>query len=251
MSFRIYRTELADAPLPDDLVLRPEESRHIRARRLTPGAPVRVHDGRGRASAFRLAGDLRSLSRDPDALSEFRHERSVRLWTAVPEGRRWDWLLQKATELGVTEIQPVRWARSEGRGDGGQRSVRIIEEAAVQSCRFVLPALRPSAPLSELLAELLAELHGEAGGLVGVPTIQIALDPLAGAPLDGLRDACNSYYASELPPVRLAVGPEGGVAPEELEALEAAGFARRRLGAPILRVETAALAGLAWLAALG
>lgn len=227
--------------VPDRLALLPEETRHARARRLEDGASAAVGDGQGRRYAGQLAAGLREWIRDPAAPAESRREPSVCLYCAWPERNRADWLLQKATELGATTITPLRLARSTPQRAARERSERIILEAAVQSGRFVLPQLAGETGLQEALLRF----SGAAA-----PRTTLLLDPRASA---GVLEFADSVRAALLAPggaVALFVGPEGGFTEAELETARAAGASLARLGGTILRVETAALAGLAWLAAL-
>lgn len=238
--FLLFR-ELSGAP--ERLALLPEETRHARARRLEDGASAAVGDGQGRRFAGRLAAGLREWIRDPALPVESRREAQVALYCAWPERNRADWLLQKATELGATTITPLRLARSTPQRAARERSERILMEAAVQSGRFVLPRLGAELDLERALAARQANrAHSGDFGLL--------LDPRA---QHGVRDFAGPARAALLGPeseLALFVGPEGGFTDAELQAARNAGVQSARLGETILRVETAALAGLAWLASL-
>ncbi|MEQ9365084.1 MAG: RsmE family RNA methyltransferase [Leptospirales bacterium] len=253
--FLIFR-EVPGA-FPESFELASDEYRHLRARRVRPGGAVHVGDGRGRRLAYRLAdnGDLvqRSASR-----IEQGDEAPVELFTAVPEGRRWDWLLQKATELGATAIQPIQSEYSESRRLKREREERIIMEAAVQSRRFVLPELREALPLPEALRAKAAPGETRDAGIAATKAESPARSPMNSVPgrvvLDprGDRSFADFLRAASDAPTRLLqifVGPEGGFSETELTEFAQAGAVVCRLGATILRVETAALAGLACVAA--
>jgi 16S rRNA (uracil1498-N3)-methyltransferase len=228
---------------PDRIALAPEETRHARARRLEDGASAAVGDGLGRRYSGRLAAGLREWMRDPAMPVESRREPRVRLYCAWPERNRADWLLQKATELGATTITPLRLARSTPQRAARERSERILMEAAVQSGRFVLPHVDAELDLERALAAR-HERPASSGDFA------LLLDPRAAR---GVRDFAEPARAALLGPeseLALFVGPEGGFTEAELQAANAAGVQSARLGETILRVETAALAGLAWLASL-
>jgi 16S rRNA (uracil1498-N3)-methyltransferase len=147
-----------------------------------------------------------------------------------------DWTLQKATELGVTCIQPVLSARSVVRLDEHQaaRKLRhwqaIVAGACEQSGRSVLPEVREPLDLSRFLAE--APRGGQ----------RLVLSPNGPASLAGLATTATR--------VELLIGPEGGLDDAELDAAARAGFAPVRLGPRVLRTETAGIVALAVLQAL-
>ena len=154
-----------------------------------------------------------------------------RLALALIQGQRFDWAVEKATELGAAVLIPLvteRTKTADGRpGPAKQgRWRRLAEEARKQCGR---PSLMEIAPVTDL-AVLLAE-PGPAGIFLspGGPPEPPALSP-ASSPL-------------------LVIGPEGGLSPTEEESLLAAGFQPWSLGLTILRSETAALAALARLTA--
>jgi 16S rRNA (uracil1498-N3)-methyltransferase len=146
----------------------------------------------------------------------------------VADRERMLWLAEKATELGVASWRPVLWRRSRsvgprGEGAGFQAKVRArMISALVQSEGAWLPEIHPDAPLDRALRAL-------PGGA------RLVLD-VDGEPMDEIAPGA---------PVVLAVGPEGGMEPREIEDLEAAGFRRARLPGNILRFETAAIVGVA------
>jgi 16S rRNA (uracil1498-N3)-methyltransferase len=136
-----------------------------------------------------------------------------------------DWLIEKATELGVTAVWPLAGRPQVGPGRLG-RWRRIARSAAKQCRRAVVPKVSEPLPLSERLAELPAgsmRILAEPDGTVKLP-------PLAGKV------------------IVLAVGPEKGFEPGERAALLAAGFHAVSLGLRRLRSETAAMALLALVA---
>jgi 16S rRNA (uracil1498-N3)-methyltransferase len=159
---------------------------------------------------------------------------------ALAKGDRDELAVQAATELGVDEIVPWQSARSVSRwsGDaakaakGRARWETIAREAAKQAHRAWLPVVADLASTADL-----ARRAAEARVLV--------LDPEASAPLSGIRpdpaDARDLVFV---------VGPEGGIAPEELAALESAGAERVRLGDTVLRTSTAGPAALSVAAVL-
>jgi 16S rRNA (uracil1498-N3)-methyltransferase len=157
---------------------------------------------------------------------------AVTLVQCVPRGDRMDFIVQKATELGVTRVVPVLSQRSVVRLDAAQAESKAAHwrAVAVNACeqcgRNRVPIVEAPSPLVDYLgnstpasARLVLEPEAEPGA--------VALDPIAS--------------------VEIAVGPEGGFAADELDAFRIAGFARVRLGPRILRTETAAIVALTWL----
>lgn len=149
------------------------------------------------------------------------------LCLALIRGDRFEWVLQKGTELGVTRFQPILTRRTVRGAPGDskwQRWQRIVREAAEQSGRGRLPAL--SEPLD------FAQAVTACQGLTLFPALA-ATRPLAAA------------LAQPQWPLTLFAGPEGGFTPEEVEAARAAGIEPVGLGPRILRTETAAITLLA------
>lgn len=137
-------------------------------------------------------------------------------------------IVQKATELGVSELRPVLTARTQTRQVNRERLSAIAREAAEQSERLTVPAIAEPVTLSALLAS-----WPENRSLI------VAAERRTAPPLRP-NDA----------PSALLIGPEGGFAPEELDALARHPFVSlTSLGGTILRAETAAIAGLARLLA--
>lgn len=155
------------------------------------------------------------------------------LCAALIKFDHFEWMVEKATELGVEEIVPVDTVRSDrGLERAAHKRVerwrRIALEASQQSRRAILPAIHEPAGLKEVLARPAA--------------YRFALDENAdAAPLAGAlpKSRAESDVAMVL------VGPEGGWTEEERAAFRAAGWAPVTLGPLILRAETAALAALA------
>lgn len=159
------------------------------------------------------------------------------LLQGIARGEKMDLILQKATELGVASLQPLYSQRSEVRLDGARADKRlahwrgVVASACEQCGRARVPGVAIPLPLAQALAAL------PDGGL------RLVLDPDANASLSRLaldpsRTAC------------LAVGPEGGWSPRDLEQLAAAGFSGVRLGPRVLRTETAGIAAISALQVL-
>jgi 16S rRNA (uracil1498-N3)-methyltransferase len=152
---------------------------------------------------------------------------AVTLAVAPPKGSRMETAVEKATEIGVGSILPLRTARSvvKGRSDSerAERWARVAAAATAQSGRCHAPRILPVRSLEEALATT------EGIRLLAHPS-DGAVDPAA-----ALGDADPSA------PITLFVGPEGGFTPEECAAARAAGAIAITLGETRLRTETAAI----------
>ena len=151
------------------------------------------------------------------------------LYQALMKRDKFEWVLQKGTEIGVTQFVPLVTQRSLVQDidikEGKQlRWQKIITEAAEQSRRGRIPELHPPQTLAQVL-----ENHPARPGL-------IAWEEASGL---SLREA---LVGAERPShISLFIGPEGGFAAEEVAAAQAAGIRPITLGKRILRAETAAL----------
>jgi len=155
----------------------------------------------------------------------------------IARGEKMDWILQKATELGVTRLVPVVTERTEVKLDedrAGRRLAhwqQVIASACEQCGRNRLPRLDAPQRLPTWLAQL-----GD------TPGARLALLPEGTQALRSLGALADGAI--------LVVGPEGGFSDHDEAALRQAGFAGLRLGPRILRTETAGLAALAALQAV-
>ncbi|MCC7097565.1 MAG: 16S rRNA (uracil(1498)-N(3))-methyltransferase [Thermomonas sp.] len=159
----------------------------------------------------------------------------VTLLQGLARGEKMDWIIQKATELGVAHILPVVSERCEVRLDAERAGKRLAHwrEVAISACEQSGRAQVPVVAIPQPL-EWAAGLRSGRG---------YVLDPCCG---HSLRESLPATPGD----CTLAVGPEGGWSPRDLELLHAAGFEGIRLGRRVLRTETAGLAALAALQAL-
>jgi 16S rRNA (uracil1498-N3)-methyltransferase len=220
---------------PDqEATLEPGPSRHLlRVLRLRPGARLELFDGAGAEYAAELLPASAAAAR-VRVLEQTRREPppplTLTLLLGVSKGERMDFALQKAVELGVTELRPLFAGRSVVQLDGERLQRRlehwraVVLAACEQSGRCRLPELFPAVPLREALGASAADLR-------------LVLDPQATTPLPRLPPPRHG--------VALLVGPEGGLEAAELAQARAQGFQPARLGPRVLRTETAPLAALA------
>lgn len=182
------------------------------------------------ASVNKSAVAVQLLERRPG-----KNEPAVRiiLCQGLLKSARFEWILEKGTELGVSVFSPILCRRStSGLEDAGaskmQRWQRIITEAAEQSGRARLPELLPIRTLQDALDT--------------IPPGALALMPWEEEHSLTLRDALKSSTAST---VVLFIGPEGGLTVEEVRQAQQHGAQIVSLGSRILRAETAALVAVA------
>ena len=225
----------------DAVVLVGAEAHHAATvRRLRVGEQVTVGDGRG----LWLTGQCTAVAprevvvRVTDREDVPAPSPRLVLAQALAKGDRDELAVQAATELGVDEIVPWQASRSVSRWDaakaakGRERWSGIVREAAKQAHRAWLPDVVGLATTKELAGRA-ATSHV----LILEPT---AREPLTAVEIRGGAD------------VVLVVGPEGGIAPEEIDALTAAGATPVRLGGTVLRTSTAGPAAIVIMsAALG
>jgi 16S rRNA (uracil1498-N3)-methyltransferase len=160
----------------------------------------------------------------------------VRLVVAALKRDAMDWLVEKATELGATEILPVLTRRTVAERVNTVRLAAIAREAAEQCERLSVPTIAEAVPL-----------HAVLDAWDGAPLV-VAAERSAAPPL---RQAVAALAAPLTAPWALLVGPEGGFERVELDDLRRRPFVLpAALGPRILRAETAAIAGLAALQAL-
>ena len=206
-----------------EVELPPGEARHaVRSRRMRAGDVLTLFDGRGkscRAEIVRVEGDRVAVRVGPAGADS--GGRTVVIASALPKGKRLAWMIQKLAELGVAEFLPVAFKRSVVRWSASRaaRLEKVSVEAAKQSDRSDLMTLG-----AEVTVDELAGFSGST--FVAVP----------GAPQSLARAAESAAFA------RVVIGPEGGFAPGEIEALKATPVS---LGRTVLRVETAAVAAAA------
>ena len=218
-----------DLPTVGSLTLEGDEAHHLaRVRRIGPGTAVELFDGRGLA----VRAEIRVLGRGrvelevlPGSIPDRAPACALTLATAVPKGDRFDWLVEKATELGVARLVPIVTERSvvDPRAAKLDRLRRAIVEASKQSGRARLMELGPPTPWRDLVRDdpTPVRLLAHPGGM-------------------SRRDT-----PADVPRAILAIGPEGGFTDEEVATALEAGWRSIDLGPTVLRVETAALVGSA------
>jgi 16S rRNA (uracil1498-N3)-methyltransferase len=225
---------LPDASLANDVLVLPRAAAHhvSKVLRLSPGALVRVFDGKGRE--FEATIESSHARQVPVRITREiapRPESPLHLVLALPSPKadRMDWVLQKCTELGVAEFWPITSARSEPCARGAasparlERWLRILAAATEQCGRASLPTIEP------------------------LTDVRVLLDrPFAGVRFIATTECEPQTRWPDLPlgqaRVLLLVGPAGGWEPAEVERALLAGAHPVPLGPRILRSDTAAVA---------
>jgi 16S rRNA (uracil1498-N3)-methyltransferase len=204
-------------------------AQHVRVLRLREGDTIELFDDAGGEVPATISDigkrDIIVETKSRVAV-EREAKRNVTLYASLIANDRFDWLVQKAVELGATEIQPLYTERSQRiPGDVEKRAAhwRGVVIAACEQCgRNRLP-------------------------MVGTPiSIEEALNKSAGTFKVLMDGQGQSFTELENDPITIAVfvGPEGGFSPDELKLLREKCDARLRVGETILRAETAAIAAL-------
>jgi 16S rRNA (uracil1498-N3)-methyltransferase len=210
--------------------------------RLQPGHEITLFNGRGgewEATITRMGRSDVEVTLGTHRSDEREAGRAVHLALGMPANERMDWLVEKATELGVAGLQPLHTSRSVlrlagERADKKQKHWQSVAVAACEQCGGnLVPAVAPVQDLGAWLKSLSpVELNA--------PALRCLLSLADGSMPLGQALARVPTAA----PVIFLSGPEGGLSPAE-EALAAAhGFVPVTLGARVLRAETAALAAL-------
>lgn len=220
----------------EQAVLSREAAKHLKVLRPEDGEEVELFDGHGRTRVYRwhagvlsASGPLRNAA--PRAFD-------LTLFACVTKGSRWDWTVEKATELGVSRIVPVISARTivrlpkDDRAAKRERWMRVAEDAARQSDAVWLPEVTEAVDFADALP-LVRETTCYVGALTDPPS-----EPILAA----VRRHPPARHAA------LFTGPEGDFTPGELGALLEIAVPTN-FGPTVLRAETAAIYGLSVLAA--
>jgi 16S rRNA (uracil1498-N3)-methyltransferase len=210
-------------------------ARHVQVVRMQPGDALTLFDGAGgeyEAVVEHMGRSAVQVRVGTHHATEREAAREVHLALGMPANERMDWLVEKATELGVASIQPLATERGVLRlaGERAQKKQAHWQSVAVAACeqcgRNRVPTVHPVASLEAWLAS--ACLTGA----------RLLLSPGGGAPPWAAAGERSLWVLS---------GPEGGLSTAEEARAVHQGFARAGLGPRILRAETAPLAALALL----
>ena len=229
-------------------VLPKDAANHLKVLRPKAGEEVELFDGKGRWRVYSWENGLHS-NRTIEQSEQSNN--SLTLFACVTKGSRWDWTIEKATELGVTRIVPVISDRTivripkDERAAKRERWQRIAEDAARQSDAKWLPEICEAVDFRDSLA-LVREANCFIGALTTPPS-----PPLISAVRRRLSqpiEQSNNPNNRTIEQFSLFVGPEGDFTPEELAALMEVATPTS-FGPTILRAETAAIFAVSVLAA--
>ena len=215
-------------------------ARHVQVLRMQPGGSIILFNGTGLGGEFEatiehmgrsevrvLVGAHSAVEREP--------ARQVHLIVGVPANDRMDWLVEKATELGVASIQPVMTERSVLRlsGERADKKRAHWQAVAVAACE---QCGRNQVPVVHEVMSLSAWLNVQSAFVDGAHYL-LSLRPET--------QALNALVGKSTAAVTFLSGPEGGLSMAEEDAALAQGFQPVSLGNRVLRAETAGLAALA------
>lgn len=249
------------APLQPGMVLDlpPGPARHVQVLRMQPAQTVTLFNhgpgwdwglqalppaGEFEAEILLMGRSQVQVRVGAHTARECEPARSVSIAVAMPANERMDWLVEKATELGVAAIYPLTSERSVVRlsGERAEKKMAHWQAVAIAACEQCganrVPLVWPIQSLPHFLGHGLgsSSLHGAPAPARFLLSLQGGSAPLRAWP--GLAGSQSLVLLS---------GPEGGFSPAEEALAQAAGFTPQSLGARTLRAETAALAGLALL----
>ena len=231
----------------------PANAAHHAARvlRLEQGDEITLFNGNGgefSAIIARIGKSGTIVAVEKQIAIERESPLNITLVQTVCASEKMDWIMQKGVELGVSRIQPIATNRGVVRlaGERADKRARHWQQIVISACeqcgRNHLPQVLPLLSLSDWLGGQMTERKNAGDG--APHNLCFMLSPTAEK---SLRDFPEAATVAAL---TLLVGPEGGFAPEEEAAARATGFVPLRLGARVLRTETAALAAVAALQAL-
>ena len=235
----MVETRLLDQETP---TLPKDAAKHLKVLRPEDGEPIELFDGRGHwrvyvcdGQGLRARSDCRTIEKPDNALT---------LFACVTKGSRWDWTIEKATELGVTRIVPVisdrtivRIPKAE-RAAKRERWLRIAEDAARQSDAKWMPEIPEAVDFRDSLA-LVKDTMCFIGALTNPPPPSLAAATTAFLEKRTVGPHSLAAY----------VGPEGDFTPDELAALMQIATPTS-FGPTVLRAETAAIFAVTVLRAL-
>lgn len=221
-----------DAELALGTVDLPEATSHYLSRvlRLAVGAQIQLFDGSGDeylSEITAISKKVVSVELTEQVAGLPDSSLAIHLGQGLSRGERMDWAIQKATELGVTEITPLFTERCEVRLNDERAEKRLAHwrQIAISACeqcgRSTIPVIHPPQAIAEWMQTVQADL-------------KLVLHPVA-QPL-----------TAHQPPNSLAflIGPEGGLTEAEVAQAAGAGFLPARLGPRVLRTETAPVVAL-------
>jgi 16S rRNA (uracil1498-N3)-methyltransferase len=225
---------------PPHQLLTAEDRRYLfKVHRLRAGDAFEVFDGEGGRHDAVVDAGLKSATLGEARTGRVTPAVALELWQGIPKGEKLDLVIQKATELGVTRLVPltsqtaVRKLAADRLPKQLQRFRRIAEQAARQCGRADVPEIAAPRPFEDFLARAQERV--------------LAAVVYEGRGQEALWRFLTTRISTAIPPlaVALAIGPEGGFTPHEVDRAREAGVPLVSLGSRILRTETAAIVACA------
>ena len=210
------------------IILDDDEANHLKVRRVADGDAVRLVDGRGGIATARVAKDRDAFAARVVATTLVSPPPATEIWVGAGDRERFLSVIEKATELGATRVQPLLSERALQVATRFQpvhveKASKRAREAIKQCGAAWAPAVSQPLPIAEALR-------------VPIARVVRLLADVEGGPLPALKESDA---------VQWAIGPEGGFTEAEIAQLKAAGFKPVALGRATLRFDTAATAALA------
>ena len=226
------------------LALHPTAARHVQVLRMQPGHAITLFNGQGgewQATVTHMGRSDVQVQIGPHHPVEREPAATVHLAVGMPANERMDWLVEKATELGVASIQPLMTAHSVLRlkGERAEKKQAHWQSIAVAACeqcgRNRVPVINPVRELADWLQDVTQAADSTARKAI------LSLAPGTAAMHQWLWHPSGQKPTS----IWFLSGPEGGLSATEDAQARSTGWEPVTLGERVLRAETAALAATA------
>jgi 16S rRNA (uracil1498-N3)-methyltransferase len=229
MKFPVF---FSTGPFTGDIILNEETSKHVAGvLRMHAGEKIALTDGKGNLYTTEITAVHKKKSTVTILGCEFHEKKKPEHTIAISllkNTGRFEWFLEKATELGISRIVPLQCERTEKQGFRFERMQQICISAMLQSQQVYMPQLEEPVSLS---------------GYLNRPSVGQKW-------IAHCMQADQKYKLSQLQPMQPAIfliGPEGDFSPAEIEMAIMNNYVSVTLGANRLRTETAALVAACWL----
>lgn len=236
--------------------LNEEESRHCsKVLRHVPGDTINIIDGCGSLYTCRIIECGKQVVCNIEEQVTGFGAHGYHLTMAVCPTKnidRYEWFLEKATEMGIDVVVPVIGEHSERRIIKPERLEKILVSAAKQSLKGAVPVLRETVTVKEFIRNAaslpgvkLIAYCGEQEKVTLAEAIAMAKEQADASGIASAAGGTMPTFGKNTPAITILIGPEGDFSPAEVEAAMAAGFHPLTLGSSRLRTETAAVAAVA------
>jgi len=226
------RLYIPEAEKGKEVAISKEQVRHLKVLRVKEGEIIGIFNGKGHEYEATYSGKVSELLKlEKEITPQEEPNVKITIATAVPKGARMDVLVEKVSEIGVTNIVPIICSRSvvEPREAKVERWRKIAIEACSQSERSIVPTISEPVKFADLLSTIKDYNHAFLCHKTGIPLT---------------KEHC------ECPSIILIIGPEGDFTPAEMDAAKEAGCTKVSLGPTILRTETAGIVAVAQITGL-